>query len=43
MADKRSILSAKGVLAETNGNAKVPMPKGLKTSNQIFGPKSDQI
>jgi hypothetical protein len=33
MADKKSILPTKGVLAETIKNAKVPMPKGQKTFN----------
>jgi hypothetical protein len=39
MADKRTISPTKGVLAETIENAKVPMPKGQKTFNQIFGPE----
>jgi hypothetical protein len=33
MADKRSILPTKGILAEIIENAKVPMPKGQKVSD----------
>jgi hypothetical protein len=43
MADKRSILPTKGVLAQTTQNAKVPMPNGQKTFNELSGPKSDEI